>query len=273
MLFIHFVYKWLMTDDFTLHVQERGTGPTLLLIHGFPFSGKMWDRQLDALGERFHILAPDLPGFGYSPLLDVSYSVDQYAEDCIAVLDAMDILEPVAIGGLSMGGYIALAIARLFPERLRALLLLSTRAGADSPEGKANRNKTIDSVKEQGASAVTEAMYPKLLASETYMANTAAAAELQEIMRAARPEGVIAALSAMRDRPDSTSLLTQIDVPTLIMHGKQDGIIPSSEAEAMAKAIPDSQLHLVEHAGHLPNLEQPNEFNRIIANFLSANSN
>lgn len=262
-----------MAQDFTLHFQERGSGPPLLLIHGFPFSSQMWNRQLDALSGQCRLLAPDLPGFGDSPLLDGTYSVERYAEDCITVLDALDILEPVAIGGLSMGGYIALAIARLFPERLRALLLLSTRAGADSAEGQANRGKTIAAVKEQGASAVTEAMYPKLLAPETYTANPAAAAELQEIMRAASPEGVIAALGAMRDRPDSTSLLTQIDVPTLIVHGKQDAIIPSSEAEAMAKAIRNSQLHLIDHAGHLPNLEQPHEFNRVIANFLDAITN
>lgn len=257
-----------MASDFTLHFQERGTGPILLLIHGFPFSSQMWNRQLDPLGQHFRVLAPDLPGFGDSPLADNDYSVERYAEDCIAVLDALDILEPVAISGLSMGGYIALAIARLFPERLGSLLLLSTRAGADSAEAKANREKTIAAVKEQGASAVTEAMYPKLLAPETYSINPAAAAELQAIMRAASPEGIIAALGAMRDRPDSTALLSQIEVPTLIVHGKQDQVIPPSEAEAMAKAIANSKLNLVDNAGHLPNVEQPEEFNRILTNFL-----
>lgn len=259
-----------MEHGFTLHFQDRGTGATLLLIHGFPFSGKMWERQFNALSHRFRVLAPDLPGFGHSPLADISYSVERYAEDCIAILDALDIQEPIALGGLSMGGYIALAFARLVPERLRALLLLSTRAGSDSAEGKTNRDKTIAAVKEQGAAAVTESMFPKLLAPETYATKPQAAAELQEIMRAASPEGIIAALEAMRDRPDSTSWLGRIGVPTLIVHGKQDSVIPYREAETMAKAIPYSQLHLIDHAGHLPNLEQPDEFNRILADFLTA---
>lgn len=255
-------------QEFTLHFQEQGKGTPLLLIHGFPFSGAMWNRQLEALSSGARVLVPDLPGFGDSPAIHAAYTVEQYAEDCVAMLDALDILEPVALGGLSMGGYIALAFARLFPERLRGLLLFSTRAGADSAEAKANRDKTIAQVKENGAAVVTEGMYPKLLAPATYTEQPAVAAELQDIMRAASPEGVIGALSAMRDRPDSTGLLSGIGVPTLIVHGQEDSVIPPSEAEAMAKAIPDSELHLLAKAGHLPNLEQTADFNRIALNFL-----
>lgn len=253
--------------EFTLHFETSGSGSPLLLIHGFPFSGGMWAGQLAALDQAM-LLAPDLPGFGDSPLGASTATVESYAQDCAAVLDALDILAPVAVGGLSMGGYIALAFARLFPERVRALLLLSTRAGADSAEGKANRDKTIAGVKEHGASAVTEAMHPKLLAPASYTARPAIAAAAQDLMRTATPEGIIAALGAMRDRPDSTPLLPNIQVPTLIIHGKDDQIIPPSEAELMAKAIPNSQLHLLANAGHLPNLEQPDEFNRLVSSFL-----
>jgi 3-oxoadipate enol-lactonase len=254
--------------DFTLHFEDSGQGPPLLLIHGFPFSSRMWNRQLETLSGQAHMFAPDLPGFGDSPLLDSSYTVERYAEDCTTILDALDIMEPIAVGGLSMGGYIALAFARLFPERVSALLLLSTRSGADSVEGKAGREKTIAAVKEHGASAVTEAMYPKLLAPAAYESNPAAAAELQETMRSASSEGIVAALGAMRDRPDSTSRLADLQMPTLIIHGREDQVIPFSEAEAMAKAIPHSDLHLISNAGHLPNLEQPDEFNGIISGFL-----
>ena len=256
--------------EFALHFEAEGSGLPLLLIHGFPLGSRMWAGQLESLSNRAHVLAPDLPGFGDSPISGLSYTVERYAEDCAAVLDALDVLEPVALGGLSMGGYIALAFARLFPERVGALLLLSTRAGADSAEGKANRDKAIAGVKEHGASAATEAIFPKLLASATYTHNPGIATQAAELMLAASPEGIIAALGAMRDRPDSTASLSKIEVPTLIVHGKQDQLIPPSEAEVMSAAIKGSQLHLIDNAGHLPNLEQPEGFNRIISGFLQS---
>ncbi len=258
-----------MTDnEFTLHFEETGSGMPVLLIHGFPFTSRMWRPQLGSLAASGRLLAPDLPGFGDSPPEPPPHSVEQFAEDCLSVLDALDILEPVVVGGLSMGGYIALAIARLFPERLRGLMLFSTRAGADSAEGKANRDKSIAQVKESGPAPIADGMYPKFLAPATYTEQPAMAAELKEIMKGAKREGVIAALTAMRDRQDSTPLLPSIKVPTLIVHGQEDNVIPFSEAEVMAKAIPSSELHLVDKAGHLPNLEQPAEFDRIVNNFL-----
>lgn len=256
-------------DTQTLHYETRGKGVPLLLIHGFPFSGRMWSRQLEAFSKSAQVVVPDLPGFGGSPAGAGHSTVERYAEDCLAVLDSLDIMEPAVIGGLSMGGYIALAAARLFPLRIRGLILASTRAGADSAEGKANRDKTIAQVRESGAAVVAEAMYPKLLSPESYEAKPQVAAELKEIMRSATPEGVIGALSAMRDRPDSTEKLGDLHMPALIVHGKDDQVIPPTEAEAMAKAIPDNQLVLIEKAGHLPNLEQTEEFNRSVERFLA----
>jgi len=255
--------------EFALHFESQGTGPPLLLIHGFPLNSRMWAGQIAPLSNHAQVLAPDLPGFGDSPISDTTYTVERYAEDCAAVLDALDILEPVTIGGLSMGGYIALAFARLFPERVRSLLLLSTRAGADMAEGKANRDKAIAGVKEHGASAVTETMYPKFLAPATYAERPAVATQANDLMLAASPEGIIAGLSAMRDRPDSTPLLTSLKFPTLIIHGQEDQLIPPSEAEIMAAGIKGSQLHLIANAGHLPNLEQPDEFNSLLSGFLN----
>lgn len=252
-----------------LHFEERGTGIPILLIHGFPFSGRMWSGQLESLSQKARVIVPDLPGFRASPIEPGNSTVDQYARDCFSVLDSLDIMDPVTIGGLSMGGYIALAATRLFPLRIRGLMLISTRAGADSPEGKAGRDKTVTQVKENGASVVAESMYPKLLASETYQTNPTVADELKAIMKEATPEGVVAGLTAMRDRPDSTDLLVNLHMPVLIVHGKQDQVIPPSEAEAMAKAIPHNELHLIEKAGHLPNLEQPDEFNLIVNKFLA----
>lgn len=251
-----------------LHVQTSGSGIPVLLIHGFPFTSRMWQPQLHGLADTGQIVAPDLPGFGDSPAAPPPHSVDAMAQACVAVLDAQGIHGPAVIGGLSMGGYIALAIARLYPQRLRGLMLLSTRAAADGAEAKANRDKAIATAQEQGPAPAGEGMYPKLLAPGNYEAMPETAAELKEVMSGATTEGVVMALTAMRDRPDSTPMLPNISVPTLIVHGDEDQVIPKSEAAAMATAIPGSQLHLIPQAGHVPNLEQPAAFNEIIAEFV-----
>jgi pimeloyl-ACP methyl ester carboxylesterase len=149
-------------------------------------------------------------------------------------------------------------------------MLLSTRAGADGAEAKANRDKAIATAREQGPGPAGDGMYPKLLAPANYSEQPAVAAELKEIMKGATSEGVVMALTAMRDRPDSTPSLAGIRVPTLIVHGEEDQVIPKSEAEAMAAVMPGSKLHLIAKAGHLPNLEQPGEFNRVVAGFVSS---
>lgn len=253
-----------------LHLQMSGSGTPVLLIHGFPFTSRMWLPQLSGLAHAGQVLAPDLPGFGSTPAAEPPFSIDHLAQACIATLDAQGIAGPAVIGGLSMGGYIALAVARLFPDRLRGLMLFSTRAGADGDEAKANRDKAIATAQEQGPAPAGEGMFPKLLAPANYEAQPETATELKTIMAGATTAGVVMALTAMRDRPDATPLLGQISAPTLIVHGEEDQVIPKSEAEAMAAAIPGSQLHLIAQAGHVPNLEQPEEFNRIIGEFLSS---
>ncbi len=259
-----------MTDTMipSLHVQASGSGAPVLLIHGFPFTSRMWHPQLHGLADAGRILAPDLPGFGNSPAAP-THSVDALAHACMAVLDAQGISEPAVVGGLSMGGYIALAIARLYPQRLRGLMLLSTRAGADGAEAKANRDKAITTAQEQGPAPAGEGMFPKLLAPGNYDAQPQTAEELKAIMAGATTGGVVMALTAMRDRPDSTPLLSSISVPTLVVHGEEDQVIPKGEAEAMAAAIPNSQLQLIPNAGHVPNLEQAEKFNEAVRKFLS----
>ena len=258
-----------MSENKMLHHREAGTGKPALLIHGFPFSSRMWNPQLQELGNVARLIAPDLPGFGETPIPSAPPSMDRYAEHCAELLDSLNITEPIVLGGLSMGGYIALAFSRLFPERIRGLMLLSTRAGADSEEGKAGRDKTISQVRDSGTAELTDGLLGKLLAETTYDEKPAVVKELKDIIGEITPEGVVSALSAMRDRPDSTKLLKQIEVLTLIVHGQDDRLIPSSEAQAMAKEIPNHELHLIDNAGHLPNLEQTEEFNKIIREFLA----
>ncbi len=255
-------------SEFQIHFEQAGEGTPLLLIHGFPFDHRTWDGQLKALSSRARVITPDLAGFGESPAGEPPYSVQRYAEDCVAVLDGLDINEPVVVGGLSMGGYIALAFVRHFPERVAGLLLASTRAGADSQEGRANRDKAIADVKANGVAQFVEGMHPKLLAPSSYETKPEVAARLKGIMLNASEAGVVGALQAMRDRPDATEELAQIEVPALVVHGEEDGVIPISEAEAMAAALPYADLVRIADAGHLPNMEQPMAFNEAVEAFL-----
>ena len=177
--------------EFELHFVDRDGEIPLLLIHGFPFDGRIWETQVDGLSPQARLLVPDLPGFGESQASATPPSMRSYAEDCVALLDALDLLEPVVVGGLSMGGYAALAFAREFPERVAGLVLASTRAGADSAEGRAGRDQAIAAVEAQGVAALVEDLHPKLLAAATYQDQPEVAARLKEIMLRASPEGVI----------------------------------------------------------------------------------
>ncbi len=167
-----------------------------------------------------------------------------------------------------MGGYITFALYRLFPERFSGLILAATRAAADTPEGKANREKTAETASELGIDPVVQSMLPKLLAPVTYKTKPSLVAYVGEMMESCSVEGVIGASLGMKDRPDSTPLLPQIGCPTLILHGADDQLIPAGEAEKMKNGIHNSQLHILPEAGHLLNLEQPELFNQAVRSFL-----
>ncbi len=257
-------------EDFGLAYLDSCDRMTLLLIHGFPFHSGMWEVQIEDVGDVARIIAPDLRGFGRSDATPAPYSVGMFADDCASLLDHLGIEGPVIVGGLSMGGYVALEFYRRYPERVAGLVLAATRAGADSAEGKAGRDKMAELVRTQGTTAVAEAMLPKLLAPQTYEEQPDVVEFVQELMKGASVEGVVGALMAMRNRPDSTSMLGDIDVPVLIIHGADDQLIPVSEAEAMYEAIPDAELVIVSDAGHLPNLENVDEFNDALIDFVES---
>lgn len=240
----------------------------LLLIHGFPFNNTMWEEQVVDLAEITRVIAPDLRGHGRSDAPDPPYTMSDLAQDCVGLLDYLGIDRPVVVGGLSMGGYITFEIYRQFPERVAGLILASTRASADDEAGKANRDQMAAQVQEEGVTAVTEGMLPKLLAPESYEADEDLVAFVAEMMAGTSAEGMVGALMAMKERPDSTPLLGEIAVPTLVIHGSEDQIVPLDEAEAMADTIATAELVVIPDAGHLPNLEQPDLFTDVLYEFM-----
>ena len=243
-----------------------GAGVPLVLIHGYPLDRTVWAAQSKGLRSVARVIAPDLRGFGGTPLPEGNATMDTYAADVAALLDKLG-MDRAVIGGVSMGGYIAFAFRRLFPARVRALVLVDTRPGADSAEGKKARGDAIALARAEGAAAVAARMLPKMHgkgAAPDYVRS------LSDLMSRQPVAGIVAALGAMRDRVDSTPDLATIDVPTLVVSGADDTLVPPAESVAMSKAIRGARLVLVPGAGHLPNFEAPDAFNEAVRAFLGS---
>ena len=252
----------------TLAVEVRGDGPAILFIHGYPFDRSIWKHQVAAL-EGWTRVAPDLRGMGQSDAPDLGYSMETYASDLAGLLDLLG-LDDVVLVGLSMGGYIAFEFLRRWKDRVRGLVLIDTRAEPDTLEGKKGRDAAAATAREQGAEAVAETMLPKVLGAST-LAGVPTTVERVRAMMAATPvAGMVGALGAMRDRPDSSPLLAELgDIPTLVIVGEEDEVTPVAQARAMANAISGASLVVIRSAGHIPALERPVETTDALLAFLA----
>jgi YbgC/YbaW family acyl-CoA thioester hydrolase len=252
-----------------LAVDVRGDGPAVLFIHGYPFDHSIWAPQLDAL-DGWRRVAPDLRGMGRSDAPDLGYGMATYAEDLVALLDALGI-DRVVVAGLSMGGYVAFELLRHWRERVRGLVLVCTRAEPDSPEGRRARDAAAQQVRELGAGAIADAMLADVLSPSARAGDPALAERVRKIMAATPVAGIVGALTAMRDRSDSNGLLSTLeDLPTLVIAGAEDSIIPPEKARAMADRIPGARFVAIRGAGHLPTLETPEETTGAIRAFLGS---
>ena len=254
-----------------LYVAVRGHGPAITLVHGFPLSHRIYDTQFRSLSHQYRVIVPDLRGFCKSPLgmSPEEVTIETYADDVAAILDTLGV-EKTILGGLSMGGYIAFAFWRKYPERVQGLILMNTRAAADSEEGRQNRYALMERVRQEGLAPLIESMVPKLVAPSTLKGKPHVIRKLRHIMEGATVDGVIAALHAMAHRPDSRPLLPHIHVPTLVIAGREDALIPVEEAEEMALHIPHATLQIVPQAGHLVTMERPRMTTRLIQHFVAS---
>lgn len=254
--------------DAWLTYLDAGQGPVVVLLHGFPLCSAMWRPQMRALQDNYRVIIPDLRGFGGSSPFGASPSLEQMADDVAGLLAALKINEPVVLGGLSMGGYVALAVARKYPNRLRALVLADTRAEPDDAQGKANRDAMIAFAQANDARAVIDKMLPKLLAEHTLAARPDVVQEIRDMASAQSIEGIVGALKVLRDRPDARPGLAHIRVPALVLVGSDDALTPPAMAETLAAGIANAQLVTIPNAGHMSNLEEPAAFNTAAAAFL-----
>ena len=240
--------------------EDRGAGVPLLLFHGFPFSSESFWPQLDAPPEGVRLLVPDHRGFGQSDASSGPVSMEAFAEDGLALLDALG-LSTALVGGVSMGGYVAIALTRLDPSRVRGLLLVDTQSLADDEAGQARREATARDVETNGTQALVDGMLPKLLAEGV---SPQVKARVEQLMRRQSAQAVAAASRGMASRQDGKDILSRFSGPCAIVVGAQDPITPIEKAKVMHELVGGSTLHVLEGAAHLPNLEQPDQFKPIV---------
>lgn len=254
--------------EFQMAYRDQGVGTPVLLIHGYPLNSQMWQPQIEGLADCARLIAPDLRGHGDSEPTDGVYTMELHARDCYELLEKLAIHEKVILCGLSMGGYIALAFYRIFPSRVAGMVLSSTRAVADSPEAKINRDNSIRIAQEQGLRPIAEAMAKRLLSTQTIASKPQLAIDLMELMLNNSIQAVVGDLQGMKERLDSLPILASIGVPVQIIHGLEDELVPLEEAAQMQALIPGALLSTVPDAAHLPNMEQPERFNDDLRSFL-----
>jgi pimeloyl-ACP methyl ester carboxylesterase len=250
-----------------LAYEVSGTGSPVVLLHGFPFNRTLWREQVEALSGRYRVITLDLRGHGETPATRAPATMEEMAGDVAALLDDIGI-DRVVLGGLSMGGYVALAFYRLFPERVRALILADTRPQADTDEARLTREETAVRALGEGMHTIADAMLPKLFAPSAQDERPEVVARVREMILNTDPQGAASALRGMAVRNDQTKLLREIDRPTLILVGNLDLITPPADAELMNREIRGSRLEVIAGAGHVSNIERPAEFNRALENFL-----
>ena len=249
---------------------DVGQGPAVVLLHGFPLDRTMWRSQVEDPSADYRLIVPDLPGLGGSPVPHGPPTLDAMADAVMGLLDELGVTEPVVLGGLSMGGYVALAALEKAPGRFRALMLLDTRATPDTAEAAANREALAKKVEEAGGPhAVVEGMRSKLFSKATVESSPGVVESVVGVMSRAPAAGVAWSLRAMAARPDRTAAVVAAGLPTLVLVGHDDAITPPKEMEALAGSLKSARLVVVPDAGHLPPVEQPEVCNDDIRAFLN----
>jgi pimeloyl-ACP methyl ester carboxylesterase len=266
--------QYLHVDNRTIAYYDSApsekAAPVAVLVHGFPLAGSMWEPQFKAVPSGWRLIAPDLRGFGASTLEreSDSPSMDDYAKDVIDLMRELGIATAV-VGGCSMGGYVTFAILRKAPALVRALVLVDTRAGADSPEGRANRRSMLATLEREGASGVAREMMPKLVGKTSTEERSDVESNLRRLIKQQSSAAIRGAVLRLMDRPDSFVTIQSITQPTLIIVGDEDTLTPPAEAQKMADAIQSAELVVIPRAGHMSNLERPEAFNAALGSFLS----
>ncbi|GAA0370318.1 alpha/beta hydrolase [Actinoallomurus spadix] len=247
-----------------------GTGPPLVLVHGHPFDRSMWAPQVEHVGRTGRrVIASDLRGYGRSTVVPGRTPLQVFAQDIADLLDRLGVDE-IVLGGLSMGGQIVMEFHRLFPDRLRGLVLADTTPQAETEESRRAREAMADRLLREGMDGYAKEVLPKMVAPANLRRYPAVAEHVLGMMRGTPPDGAAAAQLGRAERPDYVASLARVRVPALIVVGDEDEFTPIADARLMHELIPGSTLVVVEGAAHMPNLERPAVFNEALSTFLDA---
>lgn len=247
---------------------DQGVGQVLLLVHGFPLDHSQWNPQVDELANHIRVLAPDLRGFGRSELGPDPLTLRRIADDLAQLLDKLQI-EKVTYCGLSMGGYIGWQFWKHHRDRLERLIACDTRAAADLETMARARRVSAGIVRQQGTEPVAEQMIPKLFQPENLQHRSAEVESVRQVICASHPETLAQAQLAMAERPDATNWLPEIEMPTLFVVGAHDQITTPREMRENADQVRGAQFVEIPNSGHMPPLENPDEFNRAVMSFIA----
>ncbi len=243
--------------------------PVIIFIHGFPFNRSMWNSQVESLEDNYHLITYDIRGHGSSDSGNEDFSIDLFVGDLIGFMDALKI-DRAILCGLSMGGYIALNAADKYKDRFDALILADTQCIADTPEAKEKRMKAIESIRRDGVEKYAEESIKNLFAYDSFTTRLKEIEDVREMITKTPEQSLISTLLALSDRKETCNILTEIKVPVLIMVGKEDKLTPPAAAGFMHERINGSVLKIIDHAGHLSNLENPGAFNASLMVFIAS---
>ena len=253
--------------DLTYAEHGPRAAPAVVLLHGFPLDRSMWDDQVGALAARFRTIVPDLRGHGRSEAPPGPYTMADHVADVARLLDRLGI-DRAALVGLSMGGYVTANFLAAHPERAWAAALVDTRAEGDTEQTRASREVQAKEIEAAGMGPFVEAGIPRMFAAKTVAERPDLVERYRRMVGPARPPAVVAALQGLASRPDVTPALREVRCPTLVVVGSEDVVTPPSDARRIAETVPGAELEIIEGVGHLSNMEAPEQFNRVLLDFL-----
>ncbi|MGZ5244519.1 MAG: alpha/beta fold hydrolase [Bacteroidia bacterium] len=239
----------------------------VIFVHGFPFSHKMWDEQMEALPAEFKGIAYDGRGFGYSEVGELPYSIDLFADDLLALIEMLKLDKPI-ICGLSMGGYVALRAVEKDQSKIGGLVLCDTRSEGDNDEGKIKRFQAIEKIQKEGLDNYAADFVKNVFWEENLVKIPAKVEKIKRIIEDSSATAVGRTFLAMAARTDTSGKLSEIKLPTLIMVGEHDKLTPPIASQSMHEKIAHSQLEIIPDAAHMSNLENPEAFNKHLLSFL-----